>query len=109
MKERGKNKGQRGERREKNPEKFAVLKKKSEKSRAGTTSRPLWLLCLVCPRPTLATASSHAGSDPATCPARETSSQHTLSWELGVPQMLSGSCLGLGSEVKGKEESSVVP
>lgn len=30
-------------------EKFAVLKKKSEKSRAGTTSSPFWLLCLLCP------------------------------------------------------------
>lgn len=29
--------------------KFAVLKKKSEKSRAGTTSSPFWLLCLLCP------------------------------------------------------------
>ena len=28
---------------------FAVLKKKSEKSRAGTTSSPFCLLCLLCP------------------------------------------------------------
>lgn len=30
-------------------EKFAVLKKKSEKSREGTTSSPFWLLCLLRP------------------------------------------------------------